>query len=159
MYEATYDRIYAYAYRHTGNHPDAEDVTAAIFESALGAYPRFRNQGRPVLAWLYTIAGRRVADFYRRRRGFADLSAAGSTADGAPSPAEQAERAWALAELHAALDRLAPADRQVIDLHYFGGLSHGEAAQVLEITPNAATVRLHRALKRLGKEMGVHVHA
>lgn len=159
LYDETYERIYAYAYRHTGNRADAEDVTGAIFESAYRAYPRFQHQGRPVLAWLYTIAARRVSDFYRRRRPATGLHVVGEQADASPGPAERAERAWELAELHGALERLGPSDRQVIDLHYFAGLTHREVADLLGITVNAATVRLHRALKRLGQEMGVGLHA
>jgi RNA polymerase sigma-70 factor (ECF subfamily) len=111
-----------------------------------------------VLAWLYTIAGRRVADLYRRRRESLSLAAAESLTDERAEPAEQAERAWDLMALHQALDRLAPSDRQVIDLHFFAGLSHPEVAAVLGISPNAATVRLHRALCRLSKAMGVDAH-
>lgn len=75
-----------------------------------------------------------------------------------PGPAEAAERSLDLAALHEALERLGAGDREIIDLHFFAGLSHGEAAAVLEVSANAATVRLHRALKRLGKEMELHVH-
>jgi RNA polymerase sigma-70 factor, ECF subfamily len=114
-----------------------------VYEAALKAWPRFEHQGRPVLAWLYTIAGRRVADFYRRRGVLA----------------ARAEEAGDQPELHTALGQLGESDRLAIDLHFFAGLSHQEAAQVLGITPNAATVRVHRALKRLGKAMGVTLHA
>lgn len=159
LYAATYVRIYRYAYRHTGNAADAEDLTAVIYESALRAYPRFEPQGRPVLAWLYTIASRRAADFHRRRRSAAPLEAEASLADGAPGPADAAEQAWELAELQGALQRLSPADRQSIDLHFFAGLTHGETAALLNVTANAATVRLHRALRRLAREMEGVRHA
>lgn len=132
-------------------------MTGAIYESALKAWPRFRHQGRPVLAWLFTIAGRRVADFYRRRPPTPGLPGFEVVDSTSPGPAEAAERSLDLAALHEALERLGAADREIIDLHFFAGLSHGEAAGVLGITINAATVRLHRALKRLGKELELHV--
>lgn len=152
MYEQTYDRIYAYAYRHTGNRADAEDVTGLIFESALKAFPRFRLQERPLLPWLYTIAARRVADFHRAKY----RTATAPLPPEPPGPAELAEHAWELAAVHEALERLSPSDRQIIDLHFFAGLSHSEVAQMLDVTVNAATVRLHRALKRLATEVNIH---
>lgn len=60
IFEQTYERIYAYAYRHTGTRSEAEELTAVIFQSVMKAYPRFRHQGRPLLGWLYAVAGRRV---------------------------------------------------------------------------------------------------
>lgn len=131
-------------------------MTAAIFESALKAYPRFAHQGRPVLAWLYTIAGRRVADFYRRRRPMALLDE--SQVDSGAGPADQAEQHWELRALHEALERVSAGDRQLVDLHYFAELGHRDVAAMLGITANAATVRLHRALKRLAREMEVVHH-
>lgn len=51
------------------------------------------------------------------------------------------------------LDLLSPSDRQVIKSAILCGMDGGELAAALEITPVAARVRLHRAMKRLHKAL------
>ena len=56
LFDAYYDRIYAYAYRRVGTRRTAEDIAAGVFEDALRSIRRVRWQGKPVIAWLYRIA-------------------------------------------------------------------------------------------------------
>ncbi len=51
--------------------------------------------------------------------------------------------------VRAAIDELPPQYRTVLMLRDIEGLSTEEAATLLEITPNAAKVRLHRARQAL----------
>jgi RNA polymerase sigma factor (sigma-70 family) len=55
--------------------------------------------------------------------------------------------------LDRALDRLAPAEREIFELVAFDELSVAEAARVAKIRPTAARVRLHRARTRLKREL------
>ncbi len=48
-----------------------------------------------------------------------------------------------------ALDRLDPADRDLIVMQVWDGLAVLEIAALLGCTPNAASIRLHRARGRL----------
>ena len=57
------------------------------------------------------------------------------------------------AELDAALGRLRADDREILRLFAWEQLTTGEIAQVLEISANAAGVRLHRAKARLRDEL------
>lgn len=56
--------------------------------------------------------------------------------------------------LDAALARLPSADRELLRLWAWEELAPREIAVVLGITPNAASIRLHRALKRLRAALG-----
>ena len=56
-------------------------------------------------------------------------------------------------ELDAALGRLRADDREILRLFAWEQLTTGEIAQVLEISANAAGVRLHRAKARLREEL------
>lgn len=64
-----YDRhvraLLAYFARRTGDPEVASDLTAETFASAIVAQRRYRPTG-PAVAWLYTIAARRLADYHRR---------------------------------------------------------------------------------------------
>lgn len=66
------------------------------------------------------------------------------------SPVEQAERAQLLSAV-AALD---PDIREVITLRYIEGMAVHEIAETLGIRPNAASVRIHRAIRTLREKMG-----
>lgn len=154
LYDATYDRIYAYAYRRTGNATEAEDITAAVFEAALRGISRVRLENRPVLAWLYGIARHQVADHYRRREAAPEDDAETDGTEGeSPDPQEWLEGEERATLLRHALTTLSTDDQAVLDSVYFAGLSRGEAARLLGISANALYVRLHRALARLRRQV------
>ena len=145
LFDATYDRIYAYAYRRVGTRAAAEDIAASVFEDALRGIRRVRWQGKPALAWLYRIAARRVADYYRKAHGEIALdsdAASEDDVDGVEREEEQVSVRRALAELN-------ESDREVIRLAFFEELDGKGIAATLNCTTNTAYVRLHRALKRL----------
>src|SRR5262249_44907347 len=67
-----YDRhvrsLLGYFARRTGDPEIAADLAAETFASALVAKPRFSADGPPAIAWRFTIAQRRLADYRRRGR-------------------------------------------------------------------------------------------
>ena len=147
LFDAYYDRIYAYAYRRVGTRQAAEDIAAGVFEDALRSIRRMRWQGKPVIAWLYRIAARRVVDHYRSTRDAVELAddmpdAAGDRSDGLEIEEEYAS-------VRRGLARLNSRDREVIQLAFFEELDGAEIAATLNCTPNNVYVRLHRALKKL----------
>ncbi len=141
LFDAYYDRIYAYAYRRVGARQVAEDIAASVFEDALRGIRRFRWQNKPIAAWLYRIAARRVADFYRERvvnELREDVKAEGF-----------AERVDRETSIQVILEKLGAADREIIRLVFFDELETEEIAALLNCTVNSVYVRTHRALKRL----------
>lgn len=147
LFDRSYDRIYAYAYRRVGTQVTAEDIAACVFEDALRNIKRVRWQGKPVIAWLYRIASRRVADYYRDRQN----SAVGEqeSPDIAESPDGMVERTEAFEMVRAGLDKLSARDREIIQLTFFDQASAAEIGAMWDCTTNSVYVRLHRALKRL----------
>jgi RNA polymerase sigma-70 factor (ECF subfamily) len=65
-----YDRhvrtLLGYFARRTSNVDVAADLTAETFACAIKAQPRYVPTAAPAVAWLYTIAARRLADYHRR---------------------------------------------------------------------------------------------
>ncbi len=146
FFDAYYDRIYAYAFRRVGSRDTAEDIAASVFEDALKGIKRLRWQNKPLAAWLFKIASRRVADQYRQPQ-HAELSdAAIATSDG---PALALEKEEEFAAVRSAMGRLGESDRELIRLVYFDELDRAEIAVILNCTSNSLYVRLHRALERL----------
>ncbi len=60
--------ILAFFLRRTGDPELTADLTAEVFAAALLAAPRYEPGDLPELAWLYGIAGHKLADSRRRGR-------------------------------------------------------------------------------------------
>lgn len=146
LFDVYYDRIYAYAYRRVGSRENAEDIAAAVFEDALKNIRRLQWQNKPLAAWLYRIAARRVVDFYRGKRDHERLSDFSALSDG---PTHAIEREDEFAAVRGAMGRLSTNDRELIRLVYFDEMDRAEIAAVQNCTTNNVYVRLHRALKKL----------
>jgi RNA polymerase sigma-70 factor (ECF subfamily) len=137
--------------RDGGSYGSADDVAQEVCMAVLTALPRYVDQGRPFAAFVYGIAGHKVAD--AQRAGFRDRSDATDAlperADEAPGPEEAAVVAAETAAAAALLDRLPPAHRELLLLRVVAGLSAEETGAALGMTPGAVRVAQHRALARL----------
>jgi RNA polymerase sigma-70 factor (ECF subfamily) len=139
-YQRWYADVFRYVRRRVGDDL-APDVTMDAFAVAWRRRDDLLSADVP-LAWLYGVARRCVANARRSRsrsRALADRAAAMAT-DAVPDGS---------AEVVDALSRLGDADREVLMLSAWEGLSGEEMAVVLDITPGAARKRLSRARGRL----------
>src|SRR5205823_115199 len=66
LYRRYVARVHAFAYRRSGSREVAEEVTSATFERAWRAMPSFQWRGGGFSAWLFAIAARELAGWYRR---------------------------------------------------------------------------------------------
>jgi RNA polymerase sigma-70 factor, ECF subfamily len=155
LYRRYLDRVYGYAFYQLGDHHDAEDVTERIFLAALRALPDFRDQGSTFRAWLFRIAHNTIANAHRsraRRRTEPlpdDFQRAAPDAD----PARQVALADELREIRRVVAQMPDDRRQVILLRFVDDLSTGEIAEVLDRSPGAVRVLLHRSLRDLAARL------
>jgi RNA polymerase sigma-70 factor, ECF subfamily len=119
----------------------AEDVVAETFVRAWGAIDRYRDIGRPFVAWLYAIARHIVSDELRARRR---VEVRDELPD-EPGSWEPDDRLM----LSMGLARLPRTQRQVIELRYLVGLSHQEIARILRTSVGAVKAQRWRALRKL----------
>jgi len=156
VWAAWHDRHYPFVYRYSlsrlGNRQDAEDVASQVFLEALKGIQRYRDQGRPVLAWFYGIARNLVSHRARDSRRAVSLSDLGPEAEAglaSPSSADGLERI----ALNSAMDRLKAEHREVLVLRFLLDLPTKQVAMVLGKT-EAATYSLQvRALTAVRREM------
>ena len=66
LYEANFERVYAFIVRRVRDRTHAEDLTSEVFHHALANLSRFEWRGAPFAAWLYRIAANAIADAWRR---------------------------------------------------------------------------------------------
>jgi RNA polymerase sigma-70 factor (ECF subfamily) len=140
--------VLGFALRRIGDRGRAEDavqdVFAAVWRSA-ASYDSRRGAGG---AWLYTIARNAIVDAQRRKPAptMADPPEVVSTD---LTPDEEAEASWNAWRVHRALETLPEAERSVIDLAYFSGLSQSEIAGFLDVPLGTVKTRTRSGLARL----------
>jgi RNA polymerase sigma-70 factor, ECF subfamily len=150
-FELLYSRyaraVLGLALRRLGDREQAEDAVQETFASiwrSAGSYRRDRGLGGP---WLYTVARNAIVDRMRaRRESTADPPDIASPEAG---PAERAEGSWLAWRVHRAFEELPAAERSVIELAYWGGMSQSEVASYLGIPLGTVKTRTRNALARL----------
>jgi RNA polymerase sigma factor (sigma-70 family) len=149
----TYGRlVFAIAYKVLGDTGLAEDATQQTFVQAWRAADSY-DPGRPLGAWLTTIARRVAIDVYRREKRHRNLD----NVDTSDSPSlvtlpPSAEQIHDVAAVRRALDELPTPDRELIRMQHFDELSQAEVASRLDIplgTVKSRTFRAHRRLAGL----------
>jgi RNA polymerase sigma-70 factor (ECF subfamily) len=152
-----YARVLAFSTRRLAGREIAEDVVADVFAVAWRRRDRIPD---PALPWLYVIAGHFIANQYRsaRRRHNLDARLAHETGVIAPGsdPAESLDRRDAFSNAFALL---AESEREVLRLIAWDGLDTRDAARVFGCSPGAFRVRLHRARRKLAKQLEAAGHA
>jgi len=138
-----YRQIFRFVRRRSSSHEDAEDVTAEVFAAA-AALRAFETGATPLLAWLYTVARRRLADQARRRARSPQLTVADASLDYGTEVARA---------LRLALRRLPESQRRVVVLKLIEGRTYREIAERLGTTQAACKMRLARGLERLRDEL------
>jgi len=163
LYDRYLDRVYRYVFYRTGTRTDAEDLTEQTFLQAWAAIERFRWQGKPFLAWLYTVAHNLVIDWRRRSDQSQSLDDAERPID-VESPSAARELVdWIDAELLAdAIKRLTPEQQQVIILKFIDGFDTARVAQIMDKrdgTVRALQLRALQSLRRHLERQGVGMAA
>lgn len=118
---------------------------------ALQSSHRYVPETDTALPWLFGISRRLLAKQRRKYAGNRRLEVKASNAFPAFTASEDNEIAASIdasrqaPTLERALASLTDAERDVLELVAYDGLSPSEAAAALDITPNAARLRLSRA--------------
>jgi RNA polymerase sigma-70 factor, ECF subfamily len=151
LYRTHHRAVWAYAVRRLPAGADAGDIAAEVF--AVAWRRREEVPAEPeTLLWLYGTARRVVANTARaagrRDRLTGRLASLRDAREAQPEPAPGGHP-----EVLAALERLAPAEREAIRLAVWEDLPVRDIARVLDCSPNAVSLRLARARKRLGREL------
>lgn len=133
----------------------ADDVAQEVCMAAIQALPRYQDQGRPFLAFVYGIASHKVADAHRaaarNKSDPTDVVPERFSLDAGPEQmALQSDSASRMSKLLALLPEK---QREILNLRIVVGLSAEETAEAVGSTPGAVRVAQHRALARLKSEI------
>jgi RNA polymerase sigma-70 factor, ECF subfamily len=150
LYRRHMTRVYRYHIAHVGNVKDAEDLTSQTFMAALEGIRSFRGSGS-FAAWILGIAAKRRLMFFRRNGSRPEVpldSAAYYPSPGLPTDKAAHQRLQLESVAHA-LKQISADRAEALILTYFSGLSHAEAAHVLNKTEAAIKMLVSRGLQDL----------
>lgn len=153
LYDVYYDKIARYIFVRVGDYQEAEDLASEVFLKALGALDSYQERGLPMQAWLFKIAHNLVVDHLRKMSKQKAVPFDGVRAFNAASPDEVAESRLQVERLGKALKRLSTAQREVIGLRFFGGLTSIETGKILGKRPGAVREMQSMALRSLRKAL------
>jgi RNA polymerase sigma-70 factor (ECF subfamily) len=144
LYDACADRLLAYVTARLGSRDRAVDVVQETFLRAVASRKRFAKVENPV-AYLFQIARNEAKRAMARERLQPSPSHCADIFDTAASQSRRDHAELAAA----ALDRIAPDDRELIELKIFAGLTFQEIAEVTSLAQGTVASRYRRALAEL----------
>jgi RNA polymerase sigma-70 factor (ECF subfamily) len=158
LYDATSSRIFGLAVRVVRDPAQAEEVAQEAFLEIWRSSGRFDPAKGSPLGWLLTIAHRKAVDRVRSAEAATrrdETYHQQNLAVDHDSTAEAATASLEARRVRAALDSLTPAQREALELAYFGGYTHTEVATMLDLPVGTAKTRIRDGLIRLRDTMGV----
>lgn len=147
--------LLAVALRVTGSRAEAEEVVQEAFVRAWREAASFDRARGSAAAWLLTLTRNRAIDLVRarRRRARHEDDSADEAPDPPPSPERHVSDAQRAAAVRAAMSSLRDAQREVLELAYYRGLSHSEIAAALHQPLGTVKTRIAQAVKLLREEL------
>ncbi len=148
---------FSLAYRMCGRRALAEDIVQEAFVSLWRAGERYDRSRGSVRSWVLSAVHHRAIDAFRREsvkqsRDVGDDGAAERVA--APDLTDaQALRRDEARRVRGALEALPSDQRRVVELAYFGGFTHTQIAEILELPAGTVKSRLHRARMALRQKL------
>jgi RNA polymerase sigma-70 factor, ECF subfamily len=161
-FEVIFDRhasaAFSLAYRMCGRRAMAEDVVQEAFLSLWRSGARYDRTRASVRSWVLSVVHNRAIDAFRHGRvtdsrdvhdeGIAERIAAPQLTE------TEVERRDDARQVRMALEQLPPDQRRVIELAYFGGFSHSQIAEMLELPPGTVKGRMRLGLTKLRLVLG-----
>ncbi|MFN2615958.1 MAG: RNA polymerase sigma factor [Thermoleophilaceae bacterium] len=157
-FEIVYDRhgraAFSLAFRILGDRGRAEDVVQEVFLSLWRTGARYDHSRGSVRTWILAMVRNRSIDSLRReavqrvdrRESAEQILAAAPAAERTDAEAVRRDTA---AHLQAAVDGLPEEQAQVVKLAYFGGFTHFEIAEMLDMPLGTVKGRMRLALEKM----------
>ena len=161
-FEVVFDRhataAFSLAYRMCGRRAAAEDIVQEAFLSLWRSTRAYDPARGSLRSWVLSVVHNRAIDALRRQGsrdsrdvpddGIAERLSAPDRTDAEAERREDARR------VRAALDELPPDQRRVIELAYFGGFTHSQIAEMLDLPPGTVKGRMRLGLTKMRYVLG-----
>jgi RNA polymerase sigma factor (sigma-70 family) len=148
-------RVFHIAYKFTGKHDQAEDLTQEIFLKLFKSLDKF-NRDADFGTWLTSVARNYCIDHYRaskreREVMVEDLLAFDQAVSSSGNPQRRLEESDRRSFLRAGLERLPDKLREAVVLRDLQGLSYQEMADRLNLPEGTVKSRINRGREELAR--------
>lgn len=154
-----YDRysriIYSIAWKSLNSVEECEEVVLDVFAQVWKIADRFDISKGSVEQWIFTLARSRILDRLRKLQRLNKVNAAISSGKeiefptASVDPIESIEIGERRQQVLTALSQIPPAQRQVIEMAYYQGLTHTEIATATGLSLGTVKTRLRLGLSKL----------
>lgn len=148
LYEANFERVYAYVAARVRDRSEAQDLTSEVFHQALANLGRFEWRGVPFAAWLYRIAANAIVDRAQRAGRERPLDATD------PAASVDLEEIELRGKVFRLVKELPAEQSKVIEMRFAGGASIREVAKHLGRSEGAVKQLQYRGLQTLRDRLG-----
>ena len=154
-----YDRyariLYAIAWKSLNSVEDCEEVVLEVFAQVWKIADRFDPDKGSIEQWIFTLARSRIIDRLRKIQRVSKVNAAIAAGKEiefpttSVDPIEAVEIVEQRQQVLTALDRIPLAQRRVIELAYYQGLTHAQIAACTGLSLGTVKTRLRLGLSKL----------
>jgi RNA polymerase sigma-70 factor, ECF subfamily len=154
LFDRHADAVYNHCFRRVGGWSTAEDLTSVVFLEAWRTRRRVQvSEDGSVLPWLLGVANNMVRNHLRSLRRYdrllARLPPAGVQSDLADETSVRLDAERDMRRILAVVNRLTHAEKEVLALCAWSGLTYADAAVVLGVPIGTVRSRLSRAKRHV----------
>lgn len=149
LYRRYHRRLFAFIYRRLDDQEAAEDVLQEVMFEVWKKAGSFAGRSKPS-TWLFGIARYKTLNALRAyARPSAPEEEMAEFADESAGPEDRAAARSEQEVVQAALGRLGPEHREVLEMAYYEELSLAEIAEIVGVPPGTVKSRLFHARQQL----------
>lgn len=158
LYDLTASRVHGLARRVVRDPAQAEEVAQEAYLEIWRQSARFDASRGSALAWMLTIVHRRAVDRVRSAESAQERDHRYAAVGDGPEydvVDEEVTTRMESARVRRALDSLTEVQREAVTLAYYGGYTHREVADLLDVPLGTVKTRMRDGLIRLRDALGV----
>ncbi len=161
LYDALAPLVYGVVLKVVRDPAQSEEVTQEVFVELWRLAPRYEPGRASVRSWAATLAHRRAVDRVRSEQSARDRAERDATRNVrdhdvvSEAVTEQIDGDLDRARVRRSLGRLSDAQREAVELAYFGGYTYREVATLLDVPEGTIKTRIRDGLIRLRGELEV----
>jgi RNA polymerase sigma-70 factor, ECF subfamily len=150
LIERYYQFVYSLSFKWCRIKEDAEEITQDVFIKLSRKLSTF-NHDSSFKTWLYRITINTAKDYSRKNSTKRSYESAFAEEQSGETQGVSSSESLRANQLYDAIDRLPEKQKAAMMLVFAEGLSHKEAAEILDCSETTVSWRIHQARKRLNK--------